>query len=100
MVAVIFTSKRTKVVDNYSAVNDELEAMAAELPGFIKTEWSRNEDGFGISISYWKTMEDARNFKKIPEHLMAQQNGRDKWYEWYNVKVCTVEREYGFTKED
>jgi hypothetical protein len=31
---------------------------------------------------------------------MAQQNGRDKWYEWYNVKVCTVEREYGFTKED
>jgi heme-degrading monooxygenase HmoA len=100
MVAVIFTSKRTKVVENYSAVNDELEAMAANLPGFIKTEWSRNEDGFGISISYWKTMEDARNFKQIPEHLMAQQNGRDKWYEWYNVKVCTVEREYGFSKED
>jgi heme-degrading monooxygenase HmoA len=100
MVAVIFTSKRTKVVENYSAVNDELEAMAANLPGFIKTEWSRNEDGFGISISYWKTMEDARNFKQIPEHLVAQQNGRDKWYEWYNVKVCTVEREYGFSKED
>lgn len=98
MVAVIFTSQRTKEIDNYSETNDMLEAMAAELPGFIKTEWSRNADGFGISISYWKTMEDARNFKLIPEHLMAQQNGRDKWYEWYNVKVCSVEREYGFQK--
>ena len=98
MIAVIFTSQRTDVKDNYLETNDELEKIAATLPGFIKTQSAREPNGFGISVSYWETMEDAKQYKQIPTHLMAQQNGRDIWYEWYDVKVCKVERAYAFKK--
>lgn len=98
MIAVIFTSQRTSVKENYLETNDQLEKIAATLPGFIKTQSAREANGFGISISYWETMEDARQYKQIPAHLIAQQNGKDIWYEWYDVKVCKVERAYEFKK--
>ena len=98
MVAVIFISQRTHVDENYSEINDKLEALAAKLSGFIKVESCRDKDGYGISISYWKTMEDAVNWKEVPYHKIAQEAGKDKWYESYSVDVCEVKRSYSFKK--
>jgi heme-degrading monooxygenase HmoA len=31
--------------------------------------------------------------------LVAQQRGRAKWYQTFKVRVCRVERDYGFKKD-
>ncbi|MGB1247424.1 MAG: antibiotic biosynthesis monooxygenase family protein [Chitinophagales bacterium] len=97
MYAVIFTSQRTNVEKDYQSLNTQLEEIAAELDGFIKQDATRQMDGFGIAISYWKDEESAKQFKKVPLHIEAQQRGRSEFYEWYDVKICKVEREYQFS---
>lgn len=95
--AVIFTSLRTEGHDKeYARMAEKMDELAAEQPGYIDQETVRDASGFGVSVSYWKTLGDLKAWKANAEHLLAQQLGRDRWYRWYKVRVCKVEREYGF----
>jgi heme-degrading monooxygenase HmoA len=47
-----------------------------------------------ISLSYWPDEERIRAWKEHPEHLMAQQYGRERWYESYSVQVVKISRDY------
>ena len=73
-----------------------METLARKQPGFLDFESAR--DGIGISISYWESLEAIANWKAQLDHKEAQKQGIDKWYSWYKVRVCRVEREYEFNK--
>jgi heme-degrading monooxygenase HmoA len=47
-----------------------------------------------IALSYWPSEESIRAWKAHPEHVLAQQAGRERWYESYSVQVALVTREY------
>jgi len=95
--AVLFTSVRTASgEDDYTAMAAEMEALAAQQPGYLGIESARAD--LGITISYWHTPEDARAWKAVAEHRVAQQRGRADWYERYRVRIATVEREYGYER--
>ena len=90
--AVIFTSTLSKNTEGYDKMAAQIESLAQIQSGFLGFDSAR--DYLGISISYWKTLEDIKKWKDNSEHLLAQQKGKEKWYDWYNVKICKVEREY------
>lgn len=90
-VAVIFTSTRTDDVEGYDETDAAMEALAAEQPGYLGLE-----GGAGITVSYWATDDDARAWKAVAEHGVAQRLGRERWYETYKVRVATVSRDYGW----
>jgi heme-degrading monooxygenase HmoA len=92
--AVIFTSLRTEGDDGYGAMADEMGELAKQQPGYLGIESARNE--LGITISYWRSLEDIKNWKANTRHLIAQKTGREKWYEQYKVRICKVERDYEF----
>lgn len=92
--AVIFTSTRTEGDNGYNKMADAMEALAKTQKGFIGIDSARNT--IGITVSYWKTLEDIKNWKQNTDHLMAQKLGIKEWYSWYNVRICKVEREYDF----
>lgn len=94
--AVIFTNYRTDIEDGYSKMAQQMEDLARKQPGFIDFESAR--DRLGISVSYWKTLDDIAAWKANTDHLFAQQKGKSDWYSWYKVRICVVEREYGFKK--
>jgi len=96
MIAVIFTSQRTTYNKGYEEFNEQLDKLAREQKGFIKQESTRQENGFGISISYWENEESAKAFKKLPIHIEAQQKGKSIYYQWYDVKICEVNRHYSY----
>lgn len=94
-VAVIFTSRRNEVDDDgYAAAAARMEQLAHDQPGFLGIESARGADRVGITVSYWRTDDDARAWKRHSEHLVVQATGRERWYEWYRLRVATVEREY------
>jgi heme-degrading monooxygenase HmoA len=95
-VAVIFTSLRTPVDEGYGVTADEMVELAAKQPGYLGLESARGEDGLGITVSYWESLDAVRAWKAVAEHRMAQKLGREKWYRAYKTRVCHVEREYGF----
>jgi len=91
--AVIFTSLRTDGDLGYGVMTARMAELACEQPGYLGMESAR--DGVGITVSYWRDDAAAAAWKQVAEHLVAQQRGRDVWYEDYRVRVATVTREYG-----
>jgi heme-degrading monooxygenase HmoA len=79
--AVIFTSLRTVGDNGYSAMADEMNELAALQPGYLGFESAR--DGLGITVSYWRSLEDVKNWKANERHLFAQKTGREQWYKHY-----------------
>ncbi len=94
--AVIFSNTRTEGDFGYAAMAVKMEELARTQPGYLGFESAR--DGFGISVSYWDSLEAIANWKANTDHLMAQAAGRNTWYSWYKVRICRVEREYEFKK--
>ena len=97
--AVIFSSVRTAAdADGYAATADRMVELAATMPGFLGIESVRGDDGFGITVSYWASEEAIRAWQRHAEHLEAQRLGRERWYERFELRVCRVERAYGFSR--
>lgn len=94
--AVIFTSIRTDVDDDYNKMGAKMVELAKKQEGFLGVESARNE--IGITVSYWKSLECIRKWKQNLDHLDAQRKGISKWYENYTVRICLVEKEYSFQK--
>jgi heme-degrading monooxygenase HmoA len=94
--AVIFTSVRTDIDEGYNNMAERMVVLAKDQPGYLGHESARNK--IGITISYWQSLETIKHWRQHAGHLIAQQYGREKWYEQYKIRICLVERDYGFEK--
>jgi heme-degrading monooxygenase HmoA len=93
--AVIFSSLRSAGDDaGYAAMAERMLELAARQPGYLGVESARGADGFGITVSYWATLEDIARWKAHAEHRIAQETGRARWYEHYELRVAQVLRGY------
>mgnify|MGYP000868111583 FL=1 len=92
--AVIFSSQKAIDDDGYEIMAEKMVKLAEKQKGFIGIESVRGSDGKGITISYWQTLEDIKQWKINTEHLLAQKLGKTKWYDSYTTRICKVEREY------
>jgi heme-degrading monooxygenase HmoA len=91
--AVIFTSVRTDGNNDYAQTAVQMLEIASTQPGFLGFESARQE--IGISVSYWSSLEAIKTWKEHAVHRQTQ--GRaDDWYKAFRIRVCRVEREYGF----
>jgi len=91
---VIFTSLHSEITEGYSEMAKEMHELAKIQPGYLGFESAREE--LGITISYWESKEAIKNWKANLDHQVAQKLGREKWYSWYKVRICKIEREYEF----
>ena len=93
--AVIFTSLRTEGEHGYGAMAQRMVDLAAQQPGFLGVESVRTE-GLGITVSYWESLEAIKGWRDNAEHRVAQEKGRSQWYQQFRLRICKVERDYGF----
>ncbi len=98
--AVIFTSRRTEVDAGYGTTADRMVELASQQPGFIGVESARDADGLGITVSYWRSLEDIAAWRRHLEHSAARHDGRAQWYSHYELRVAKVERAYGWDRAD
>ena len=94
--AVIFTSVRTDIDEDYNLMAEKMVELAKKQPGFLGWESARNE--IGITVSYWESEAAIKAWKANLDHLEAQSQGRRKWYEMYKTRIAKVERDYGWNK--
>jgi heme-degrading monooxygenase HmoA len=91
--AVIFTSIRTDGDNGYTEMANHIVELAAKQPGFLGIESARQE--IGITVSYWANPDAIKAWKENLDHRQAQSRAKN-WYTKFRVRVCRVEREYGF----
>ena len=93
--AVIFSSIRRPETNGHEAMAEKMTNLASQQPGFLGAESTRDKDGFGITVSYWSSIEAITHWKANAEHLVAQKLGKTAWYEHYELRIAKVERSYG-----
>jgi len=94
--AVIFTTLVTDDLSDYEETAERMEKLASQQEGYLGVEFARNE--IGITVSYWKDLDAIAKWKNNVEHTEARNKGREQWYKQYQLRICKVEREYGFEK--
>ena len=67
--------------------------QASQQPGFLGFDTARQD--IGISVSYWRTLEAIQTWKENAAHRAVQARAKD-WYATFRVRICRVDREYGF----
>jgi heme-degrading monooxygenase HmoA len=93
--AVIFASQRQGADAGYGITADRMVELAATQPGYLGIESCRDADGFGITVSYWRSEADIQAWKRNAEHALARERGRTGWYAHFELRVARVERAYG-----
>jgi len=96
--AVIFTSHRTEGDNGYSEIAERMLKLASQQPGFLGVESSRKS--IGITVSYWSDLMYIKLWKQNTSHILAQKQGREIWYNEFKIRICKVERDYGFSKNN
>jgi heme-degrading monooxygenase HmoA len=94
--AVIFSTLRTEVDEGYCQTAEKMETLAKQQEGFLGMESVRND--LGITVSYWDSVSAILKWKNNTEHRLAREMGRTLWYKKYQLRICKVERDYGFEK--
>ena len=97
MYAVIFRAKAGAPDAEYSIAAAKLRDLAIASFGCLEFV-SATEGDNEIAISYWPDEASIRKWKAHSEHLLAQELGREKWYQSYIVQVLEIKREYKFSR--
>ena len=98
-VAVMFMSKRNDSdPEGYAQAAAEMVKAAQAFPGYAGLWSARGADGVGITISYWQSEEAARAWKENSTHAAIREQGRARWYDWYELVVAEVTRGYAWTR--
>jgi heme-degrading monooxygenase HmoA len=69
--------------------------IVGEMPGFVGMDYGETEDG-EIVIARFESHEALHAWREQPEHRLAQQLGRERFFAAYRVEVCEVVRSYAF----
>lgn len=78
----------------YEEMAQLMQELAEQHDGYLGIDSTRNDSGYGITVSYWKDEASILAWKKQLDHEGAQRLGRERWYLDYHLHVAKVEREY------
>ncbi|MDA5094889.1 antibiotic biosynthesis monooxygenase [Aliiroseovarius sp. KMU-50] len=92
--AVIFSNQLSENPNGYDQMADKMLEMAQGRSGFLGAESTRDETGFGITVSYWRDETSIADWKADGAHMAAQRFGISDWYDHYHLRVAKVERAY------
>lgn len=93
MFVVIFRAQVRRFDDEYSRTAARMRDLAIRHFGCLEFH-AVTEGDQEVALSYWPDEQSIRAWRNHPEHVLAQQAGRDRWYERYSVQVAEVTREY------
>ncbi len=98
MFIVIFRAKVRSADNEYTQVASRMRELALSQFGCLEfTAVTEGQDE--IALSYWSSEAHIRAWKSHSEHVLAQQLGRERWYESYIVQVAEITRDYRFAPE-
>lgn len=92
--AVIFSSVKGLEDDSYEEMAETMNRLVQLQPGFLGMESVLDDEGHGITVCYWRSLEDIKRWKEVEIHKLAQSQGKREWYKEYAVRVVEVKESY------
>ncbi|EOW6744929.1 antibiotic biosynthesis monooxygenase [Cronobacter dublinensis] len=103
MIAVLFEAQALpQAQQRYFDLAAGLKPLLTDAPGFIDLERFQSlaaPDRF-LSLSWWESEEAVRQWKGNLMHQAAQQEGRERIFAHYRIRVAQVLRDYSSDTKD
>lgn len=98
MIVVLFRTKMKADAnqEEYNQCAEHMYELVQQIPGFVSVTSYPEPDGGEVAIAYFATEGALDAWRTQAEHLLAQQRGRNDFYEDYEIQVCTIIRAYEF----
>lgn len=97
---ILFRSKLTdQAGEDYQAMNAELEMLVRQNPGFVDAKSYKAADGERLTVVWWRDEASLAEWRNLMRHREAQNIGRQKWYEYYEIDVATITRSRSFARK-
>jgi heme-degrading monooxygenase HmoA len=78
---------------------EELESLhermlheVSGMPGFISVKDFATDDGEGVAVAEFESLESLDAWRAHPEHRLAQRRGREELFSEYRILVCGLIR--------
>src|SRR5215467_4707198 len=94
MIVVLFGTELRPDIDReeYEARNRRLDDLVRQMPGFISVQSYASKGGERVTIARFESEAALDAWRHQPEHLEAQQKGRESYYDSYWIQVCETVR--------
>jgi heme-degrading monooxygenase HmoA len=93
MHVVIFRARIRQLDADYSATAARLRELALTRFGCLEFH-ALSEGDQEVALSYWPDEASIRAWRADPEHIAAQQLGRERWYADWSVQVAEIGHAY------
>ena len=97
MIVTVFRVRLNPNVDDeeLTQLDNRMLELASAMPGFVSYKNFVSEDGEGVTIVEFESLETQSAWRGHPEHKVAQARGREEFFAEYRIQVCTTVRDYG-----
>ena len=101
MIVVIFSTKLKAEAnrEEYERWGERMYELVQQNPGFISVDSYPEGERGEVTIARFTSEEALKSWRTQPEHLEAQQLGRNTFYESYQIQVCRTVRGYEFHQD-
>lgn len=100
-IAVIFSAKRSgNDEEGYAKAAAAMVKLAQKQKGFVDIDSVRDQNGYGITISYWQSEDDAIAWRDNETHAAIRDKGRAIWYDCYALQIAKIERSYDWKRDE
>ena len=69
--AVTFTAHRTAADESYDRVAKKMFDIPLQQRSFLGAESTRDDEGLGVTVSYWRSKDSILKWKALADHLAA-----------------------------
>jgi heme-degrading monooxygenase HmoA len=99
MKVILFRSRLRGGVDPeaYDRHAAALYEIVSQIPGFVSAEDFVGESGDRLAVIVFQDDESLRVWREHPVHRAAQERGRREYYAFYNIQICSLDRESSFS---
>ncbi len=99
-IVILFRSKLTdQAGEDYKAMDAELETLVRQNPGFVDVKSYTAADGERLTVVWWRDEKSLAEWRNLMRHREAQETGRQKWYEYYDMDVASITRSKSFERK-
>lgn len=100
MIVTVFRSRIRPDVDQkaLAQVGERMHQLATSMPGFVSYKDFTAGDNESVTVVEFESAETLEAWRRHPEHLEAQRQGRETFFLEYSIQVCRPLRSYGFDR--
>jgi heme-degrading monooxygenase HmoA len=97
VVIVVFaiTHRPDIPMSEYEETGHRMVEIVSAMPGFLGMDYAATEGG-ELLVARFDSHETLAEWRSHPEHQVAQQLGREKFFAKYRIEVCEPVRSYEF----